>query len=148
MFSNKAQNNSNLNTLQQQKGNEKQTETLWELSFDGSCSKTSSRAGVWIHNTNQGHSYKLDFQCTSNIAEYQALLLGLHLLKDLGAKKISVQGDSKLIIRQIRGEYSAKNPRLREYTLDLLIFFGKYELIFIPRAQNHLANELAFAARN
>ena len=83
------------------------------MSFDGSCSKTSSGVGVWIHNTNQGHSYKLDFQCTNNIAEYEALLLGLHLLKDLGAKKISVQGDSELIIRKIKGEYSAKNLRLR-----------------------------------
>jgi len=92
-----------------------------------------------------------DFPCTNNIAEYEALLIGLHLLKYLGAKRISVQGDSELIIRQIKGEYSTKNPKLREYrnsTLDLLKTFEKYELIFIPRAQNHLANELAFAASN
>ena len=121
------------------------------MSFDGSCSKTSSGVGVWIHNTNQGHSYKLDFHCTNNIEEYEALLLGLHFLKDSGAKKMSVQGDSELIIRQIKGEYSAKNPRLREYrnaALELLKTFEKYELNFIPRAQNNLANELAFAANN
>ena len=85
------------------------------------------------------------------IVEYETLLIGPHLLKDLGAKKISVQGDYELIIRHIKGEYLAKNPKLREYrnpTLDLLNFFEKYELIFIPRAQNHLENELAFAASN
>ena len=60
------------------------------MSFDGSCGKAGSGAGVWIHKTNQGHSYKLDFQCTNNIVEYEALLLGLHLLKNIGAKKISV----------------------------------------------------------
>ena len=85
------------------------------MSFDGSSTKEGSGDGVWVHNTNKGHSYKLEFPYTNNIVEYEALLLGLHLLKDLGAKKVSVQGDSELIIRQIKGEYSAKNPRLREY---------------------------------
>ena len=103
----------NLSSLEQQKEKGHEIETLWEMSFDGSCSKKRFGAGVWIQNTNQGHSYKLDFQCTNNIAEYEALLLGLHLLKKLGAKKISVQGYSELRIRQIKGEYSAKNPRLR-----------------------------------
>ena len=69
------------------------------MSFDGSCSRTNAGAGVWIHNTNQEYSYKLDFPCTNNIAEYKALLLGLHLLKYLEAKEILVQGDSELIIR-------------------------------------------------
>ena len=62
-------------------------ETLWNMSFDGSCGKASLRDGVWIHNTNEGHFYRLEFQCTNNIAEYETLLLGLHLLEDLGAKK-------------------------------------------------------------
>ena len=79
------------------------------MSFDGSCSKTGSGDGLWIHNTNKGHSYKLDFQCTKNIVEYEALLLGLHLLKDLEAKKILVQGDSELIIRQIKGSIHLEN---------------------------------------
>lgn len=121
------------------------------MSFDGSCSKNNAGASVWIHNTNKGHACKLDFLCTNNIAKYEALLLGLHILKELKAKKISIQGDSELIIRQIKGEYSTKNPRLREYRntiLDLLKTFEKYELMFIPRAQNHLENKLAFAASN
>ena len=121
------------------------------MSFDGSCGKASSGASVWIHNTNEGHSYRLEFQCTNNIAEYEVLLLGLHFLEDLGATKISAQGDSELVIKKIKGEYSAKNPRSREYinlALYLLKTFEKYELTYIPRAQNSLANELAFAASN
>ena len=93
----------------------------------------------------------MDFPCTNNIAEYEALLLRLQLLKQLEAQKILVLGDSELIIRQIKGEYSTKNPKLREYrnaALDLLKTFEKYELIFIPRAQNHLENELAFNDSN
>ena len=55
----------------------------------------------------------------------------------------------ELIIRQIKGEYSAKNPKLRENrntALDHLKKFEKYELTSLPRTQNSLANELAFAA--
>lgn len=113
--------------------------------------KTRSRASVWINNINKGYSHKLVFPCTNSIGEYEALLLGLHLLKDIGAKRISIQGDLDLIIRQIKGEYSSKKPRLREYrnaALDLLKTLEKYELTFIPRAQKNLANELAFVASN
>ncbi len=76
--------------------------------FDGPCSKYGSRVGIWEVNTrknhDEGHSYKINFQCTNNIAEYEALILGLQLLKKLGAKRISIQ-EEKLIIKQIRGEY-------------------------------------------
>ena len=151
LSSNGKHSSSNFHSPKYKNEDEYEIKTLWNMSFDGSCGKTGSGAGVWIHNTNKGHSYKLDFQCTNNIAEYEALLLGLHFLKDLGAKKISVQGDSKLIIRQIKGEYSSKNPRLREdmnASLELLKTFEKYELIFIPRAQNNLANVFSFTASN
>lgn len=93
------------------------------------------------------HSYKLNFHCTNNIAEYEALLLGLKLLKKLGAKSIVVHGDSKLIIKQIKGEYVANHPRLRNYknvVLDFLRTFEEYDLSIIPSNQNILANGLAF----
>jgi ribonuclease HI len=57
------------------------------------------------------------------MAEYEALILGLKVLKELGAKRIVVHGDSELIINQIKGIYQAKHPRLRAYrnlVLDLL----------------------------
>ena len=127
---------------------------LWNMKFDGSCAKNDSGVGIWLHNTEnnhaEGHSYKLNFQCTNNIAEYEALLLGLHLLTKLGAKRIKVHGDSEFIIRQVNGEYSAKHPRLRAYrddAMDLLRTFDGFQLIFLPRNQNFLANGLAFATR-
>ena len=82
-------------------------EPFWNMSFDGSCGKDGSRAGVWVCNTEsnyaEGNYYKLKFQCTNNIVEYEALLLGLQLLKKLGAKRISFHGDSELVIKQIMG---------------------------------------------
>ena len=63
-------------------------EILWYLEFDGSVNKLGSGAGIWIHNLQndhaQGHAYRLNFRCTNDMAEYEALLLGLRLIKSLG----------------------------------------------------------------
>jgi ribonuclease HI len=50
-------------------------------------------------------SYKLEFKTTNNIAEYEALLLGLRATKDMGIDKIVVFGDLESIIHQIKNMY-------------------------------------------
>ena len=50
----------------------------------------------------EGHAYILNFRCTNNMAECEALLLGLKLVKKLGAIRVSVLGDSELIVQQIK----------------------------------------------
>jgi ribonuclease HI len=126
---------------------------LWSMDFDGAVSKEGAGARVWLHNHqnrySENHSYKLNFQCTNNVAEYEALMLSLKLLKKVGAKQIMVRGDSKLIIKQIKGEYVAKHPRLRAYrnvVLDALKCFNEVNLQVIPRGQNILADGLATSA--
>lgn len=71
------------------------------------------------------------------------------MLKNIGAKRIFVQGDTKLIIGQIKGKYFAKYPRLREYqnvVIDFLKTFKEYDLAIIPKLQNALANGLNFSS--
>ena len=63
-------------------------EGLWTMYFDGSMAKVGASAGVYIIYPIMDFkslSYKLTFECTNNVAEYEALLLGLHALKYLGA---------------------------------------------------------------
>ena len=60
-------------------------------------------------------SYKIVFKCTNNMVEYEALIMGLKVLKELGAKNIAVHGDSKLVINQVKGIYQTNHPRLRVY---------------------------------
>ena len=70
---------------------------LWTMYFDGSLEKVGASVGVYIISPIRDFkylSYKLTFKCTNNVAEYEALLLGLHALKYLGAQRIRVQGDS------------------------------------------------------
>ena len=74
------------------------------MSFDGEASKKGAGAGISIRplvGEPKLLSYKLDFKCTNNVAEYEALILGLKDLKDLQAQRIDIQGDSELVIRQV-----------------------------------------------
>jgi hypothetical protein len=57
---------------------------MWNMSFDGAASRKGDGASVWINPPKMGKklcSYKLSFDCTNNMAEYNALILGLKTLK-------------------------------------------------------------------
>ena len=78
------------------------------MSFDGAVNKEGAGAGIVIKppiGEPKFFSYKLHFKCTNNVVEYDALVLGLKVLKDLQIQRINIQGDSKLIIKQVQGEY-------------------------------------------
>ena len=65
---------------------EEENEGWWHMSFDGAVSKEGVGVGVWIRHPSGEPKlllYKLYFDCTNNIAEYEALVLGLRALKDL-----------------------------------------------------------------
>ena len=53
---NEEHDNQNSSIHEQQHNGESELETHWNMSFDGSYGKASLGAGVWIHNTNEGHS--------------------------------------------------------------------------------------------
>ena len=64
--------------------------------FDGSVEKVGVGDGVNIISPLKDFkalSYKLTFECTNNVVEYEALLLGLNSLKDMEAKRVQVMGD-------------------------------------------------------
>jgi hypothetical protein len=103
---------------------------MWNMIFDGAARKEGTRVGVWINPLKIGTklcSYKLAFDCTNNMVEYEALILGLKTLKELGAKRIVVHGYFELIINKVKGIYQSKHPILRAYrnlVLDLLEEFS------------------------
>jgi ribonuclease HI len=65
--------------------------------FDVTSSKDVAGAGVVFVSPSRetiSLSYKLEFEATNNVAEYEALVLGLRAAKDMGIKEISVFGDA------------------------------------------------------
>jgi len=54
-------------------------------------------------------AFSLTEPCSNNVAEYNALLLGLHLAQQMGVQYLEAYGDSKLIINQIKSEYEVRH---------------------------------------
>ena len=90
----------------------------WVMHFDGSKMLKGSGAGVVLR-TPKGDklSYVLQihFIATNNIAEYEALLHGLHVANDLGVKRILCYGDSDLVAQQVSGTWDAKSSTMAAY---------------------------------
>ena len=57
-------------------------------------------------------SFKLEFPCSNNTAEYKAYLTGLATAFEMGVKHLRVLGDSNLVVCQTKGSFSLKEPSL------------------------------------
>ena len=87
----------------------------------------------------------------NNVAEYVALLEALQCALGLRATALHVFSDSQVVVRQMRGEYSCRSPRL--YSLNWICRKLARSLDFsishVRRENNTVANRLASsAARN
>ena len=72
-------------------------------------------------------------------------MTGLSLAKALGAKSLIVQADSQLIIGQVKGDYEAKEERMRKYSKifqRLSQHFDSLDFAQIPRAKTSEADFL------
>ncbi|CAL9030631.1 unnamed protein product, partial [Prunus brigantina] len=123
--------------------------TPWKLYFDGSKTELASGAGIVLEEPlgiRHCYSFQLDFPCTNNRAEYEALIIGLEILVELGIQSVEILGDSMLVLKQIAGEYKCLNPSLAVYLVaarNLLTEFREATWEHIPREENYAANELA-----
>ncbi len=85
-------------------------------------------------------------RATNNVAEYEGLLMGLEALLEMGRKKIVVQSDSQLLVRQLNGAYRVKDEKLKvlfSKAVGLLRQFDSCRIIHVPRERNKLADRLA-----
>jgi ribonuclease HI len=83
---------------------------------------------------------------TNNEAEYQALLSGLSAAMDLGIKDIHIFLDSELVVKQVRGQYRVRHPRLQllfDEVMSRLQRFDEYAIFHITRENNRQADRLA-----
>jgi ribonuclease HI len=93
-------------------------DSTWTLRFDGSSTTTSAGAGIVLYKDNGEtvtKSFKFDFPCSNNAAEYEAYLAGLAIAYEMGIKHLRVVGDSNLVVCQARGEFLLKEPSLAPY---------------------------------
>jgi ribonuclease HI len=123
---------------------------VWLMQFDGSSYYIAAGAGIFFIVTNDmiyPFSYRLgEFPCTNNMAEYEALLLGLKKARKMGVKSFRVEGDSELIVKQVRKECEARHLRMRKYmnaVWDEIELFDAFNISHIGREINREADALA-----
>jgi len=83
---------------------------------------------------------------TNNVAEYQALILGLEVAATLNARHLTIRSDSQLLVRQLAGQYKVRSPHLRplwRQARAMLTPFETVEIEQISRDQNKQADALA-----
>jgi ribonuclease HI len=130
---------------------------VWTIHYDGAwCHAGAGAAAIITSPTGIKHRYaaRLSFaleydRCTNNIAEYEAVILGLRKLRALGVTTCIVKTHSKVVVGQVEKEYSAKDPALMQYLTAVYSLerqFKGFTLQHVDHAWNEEADTFAKAA--
>ena len=57
-------------------------------------------------------AFKFGFKASNNEAEYEALIVGLKLAKEMKVESLDIFSDSQLIVCQINDEYQALEEKM------------------------------------
>ncbi|CAL9011062.1 unnamed protein product [Prunus brigantina] len=92
------------------------------------------------------YAIRFKFHASNNKAEYEALLAGLRLAKEMGARQIQIFSDSQLVVHQVNQDFTAKDISMTAYlqhTRHLLTTFNAYLISQVPHSENSHADALA-----
>jgi ribonuclease HI len=127
------------------------TDKEWVLMVDGAARGNPGEAGCGavIYDENGTIVKELSRyigRATNNVAEYEGLLMGLEALLQMGKRRVRVESDSQLLVRQLNGQYRVKDEKLQALfakAVAILRQFKEYRIVHIPRELNKLADRLA-----
>jgi ribonuclease HI len=117
--------------------------------FDGSYTLKGVGAGVVLippEGDVLKYAIQLEFSATNNIVEYEGLLNGLRLAKDLAIRRLLVKGDSQLVAKQVQKEYDCNSDMMAEYLVEVRRmekFFDGFKVWYVPRLDNRDTDHLA-----
>ena len=121
----------------------------WILFTDGASNVRGTGLGI-ILKSPQGDTIPQSINCafpaTNNEAEYEALVAGLQLAKDLGIRNLQVFVDSLLVTNHFNGSYAVKGEKLFQYleiVRNLAKDFNFFDIKQVPREDNTEADALA-----
>ena len=83
---------------------------VWSLRIDGTGIILESLTGEKI-----SYSLRLEFPVLNNEAEYEALLAGLQLAKEMRVEQLIIYSDSQLVVKQVNRDYQAKGENMVAY---------------------------------
>ena len=123
----------------------------YELRFDGGCRGNPGPAGLGAVLYKDGATVWAgwcdvpDPATTNNVAEYSAFLFGCEALRRFKVDRVSILGDSKLVISQVKGDWQCREKHLialRDRVRAALAGVD-WTARNVPRAQNAVADALA-----
>jgi ribonuclease HI len=122
----------------------------WILYTDGASNVRGTGLGILLKSP-QGdilpQSINCEFMATNNEAEYEALIAGLQLAKDMNIRYLQVYVDSLLLANHFNGSYAVKGEKLTLY-LDIVKKlaenFDSFNIEQVPRQDNVEADALAY----
>ncbi|XP_070013132.1 uncharacterized protein [Nicotiana sylvestris] len=118
----------------------------WILFTDGSSNVKDADLGIVLIPP-IGEVIRQAIKCypiTNNEAEYEAMIAGLELARELGIEQIVIKSDSQLVVNQMQGTYIAREARMQQYlekVRELVRKFQSGKAIKIPREENAEATE-------
>ncbi|XP_050908948.1 uncharacterized protein LOC127122693 [Lathyrus oleraceus] len=124
----------------------------WTLVFDGASNARGHGISVIITSPTGFHlpfTARLCFDCTNNMAEYEACIYSLEATIDLRIKILEVYSDSALVISQVKGDWETQDSKLipyKEHIRKLVPYFDVISFHHISREENKLADALAMLA--
>jgi ribonuclease HI len=125
---------------------------MWHMHFDGSCSNEGNGVGIIVYSLVgkiHNFSYRLEFVCTNNITEFEALLLGIENACNLGCGHLTVFGDFELVVNLVCKIYSPSNKLMKCYTQTvwaLILNLLSFNITHVKRELNSMADRLVVFA--
>ncbi|KAL0391487.1 UNVERIFIED_CONTAM: hypothetical protein Slati_4533800 [Sesamum latifolium] len=108
----------------------------------GSSTIQGSGAGIVITSP-QGEelefAVKFGFKASNNEVEYKALMTGMKMDHEVGARHLIAYSDSQLVVKQVEGVYEAKEENMIQYQqqiAELKTSFKSFQIIQIQREEN------------
>lgn len=127
----------------------KHSNSKWTLSVDGSSNVNGFGIGLVLTSLEWDliqQAIQCGFRATNNEVEYEALIAGLILAKNIGIKKLDIRSDSQLVVNQLLGTYQARDLKMASYlehVKTLQSTFKEFNITQIRRLENVHADTLA-----
>jgi ribonuclease HI len=113
-----------------------------ESFFDGSVCTKGQGVGCVVRSPS-GNVHELsgwmEFECTINQIEYEALLMGLEFLIGMEVRYVEAYRDSKLVVDQLRGNSQRMDGMLKAYLEKcwwLVSRLDSFQIEHVPRENN------------
>ena len=123
--------------------------SVWTVYVDGSSNNKGAGASIVLEGPGEllvEQSLQFGFKTSNNQAEYEALIVGLELAQDMGAKAVICKTDSQLTVGHITGEFQVKDPLMMKYyhkVKSLMKAFSTVKVEHVKRKQNARADLLS-----